>query len=348
MARRKDLKAEPDLSLTALSLERIYAIHDRLKRMERVRCKDLAEELGVSERSVMRDIAFLRDRFKAPIPPPPLPDGYYYTERFELAGEVALTEGELLAFMVAQRMVDELGSQSSYSRALRQGMERISRRLARKLPVKLEDLVHRSYSIDLGPLREVAPEVQHAVDRALQRRSPLEITYRALAGDGELTRRVVEPYILKNHRGDWYVVGLCRLRKGLRTFALSRIQRCQVLEDETFQVPEDFDVESYFRNALALFTGQKAERCTVWFSARASRWILERRWHATQEVETLPGGDILLHMEVAPSLEVVRWILAHGEEARAVAPPDLVREVADQVRKMYEQLKDGEPGPPGP
>lgn len=322
------------ISKNALRMERIHMIHDRLKQGGRVHARELCELCGgVSERTIMRDVEFMRRSFQAPIPDPPLPDGYYYTEKFELAGEVMLEEGELLAFMVAQRVVEGLGG-SPFAEALRQGLERISRRLARKLPVKVEDL----FQVDAGPLREVAPEVFHAVDRAVSKRLPLDLAYKAISSD-EVTHRVVEPYVLKNHRGDWYLIGYCRLRKAVRTFALSRILRSSVVEGKSFKVPADFDVEAYFANALSLFTGQKAEQYSIWFSPLARRWITERRWHPSQKVEELPDGSILLHLQIAITQEVVRWILGHGEDAQAMAPPSLVAEVERHVRGMYRRLE---------
>lgn len=328
---------------TALRMERIHLIHDRLKRGGRVHAKELCElcesyGLKASPRTIMRDIESLRSAFDAPIPDPPLPDGYYYTKKFDLVGEVMLEEGEILAFMVAQRVVEGLGG-SPFAEALRNGLDRISKRLARKLPVRVEDL----FQVDAGPLREVSPEVFLAVDRALSHRWPLLLSYRALSSDEGVTERVVEPYVLKNHRGDWYLIGYCRLRQAVRTFALSRMLRCSVVEGETFKVPADFDVEAYFANALSLFTGAKAERCTIWFSPLARRWITERRWHPSQEVEELPDGSIRLHLQVAVTQEVVRWILGHGEDAQALAPASLVAEVERHVRGMCRRLEPEAP-----
>lgn len=325
-----------DANLTAQGLESILKIHDRLRGGGRHSRAELAELCECSTRTVSRYVDFLRYRFGAPIPEKAPRDGYHYTEKFDLAGEVPISEGELLAFMVAQRVVESYGD-LPFVKDMRAALARLSKRLGGMVQVGVDGLLEKSYHVDSGPLRQVAPEVWLAVERSLRERRPLRLRYRSLSKQ-EVTDRAVEPYVLKNHRGDWYLLAWCRKASDLRMFALSRILHVEVKEDEVFQERPDVDVEAHFRSALSIFAGEKPERVRILFSARAARWILERRWHESQKVETQPDGSVILELQVAPTLEVVRWILAHGEDAEALEPPALVDEVERQVQAVCARM----------
>lgn len=326
-----------DSNLTAQGLERILKIHGRLRGGGRHSRAELAELCECSDRTISRYVDFLRDRFRAPIPAPAPRDGYYYMDKFELAGEVPITEGELLAFMVAQRVVESYGSDLPFVREMRSALARLAQRLGGVVRVEVDGLMERSYHVDSGPIRQIAPEVWLAVERSLRERRPLRLRYRSLS-KLEVTERVVEPYVLKNHRGDWYLLAWCRKAADLRMFALSRILHVEVKEDEVFAPRPDVDVEAHFRSALSIFAGEKPERVRIRFSARAARWILERRWHESQKVEPQPDGSVILELEVAPTLEVVRWVLAHGEDAEALEPPALVEEVERHLRAVCARM----------
>ena len=217
---------------------------------------------------------------------------------------------------------------------MREGLQKLSQGLGRSVTVDLEDLYQRRYQFDAGPLRQVQPETLEALHRALADRRTLEITYESRNGDGTVVRQI-EPYHLLNHRGDWYVVARCRLRQDLRTFSVSRIRSCRQ-EGDLYQIPPDFQPEAYFQSALSIFRGSEVQQVRVWLSARAARWVLERVWHPSQSVQPAPDGSAVLALTVAPTVEVVGWILGLGSQARVLSPASLVEEVRVETRAMAE------------
>lgn len=309
--------------------ERIVRIHKALQEGP-VRTADLAVELEVSERTIYRDLAFMRDRLGAPIEGRP-GRGHRYADPTWFLPDITMSEGELLAFMVAERVLAGLADDPMADR-LRQGLAKLARHLPAEVTVDLEERAAAGFHFDPGPVRPVDRQVLDRVQSALRARRALHIRYLGLGGE-EVTNRVVEPYHLKNSRGDWYLVAWCRLRQDLRTFAVSRIQSA-ALTDDRYQIPENFDVEGYFKNALQIFAGPEPAEVAILFTAQAARWVAERRWHPSQQLETLEDGSLVLKMQVAPTPEVVRWILSAGSQARVLSPPELV----DQVRREAEEM----------
>jgi predicted DNA-binding transcriptional regulator YafY len=64
------------------------------------------------------------------------------------------------------------------------------------------------------------------------------------------TEREFDPYGLAYRSGRWYVVGMCRLRRALRSFRLDRVQSVRPT-DVSFHRPEGFDTLKHLKHALA-------------------------------------------------------------------------------------------------
>jgi predicted DNA-binding transcriptional regulator YafY len=88
-------------------LERMLRIHEELRRGALVNCTMLMHALEVSRKTVVRDIAFMRDRLELPIEFDSGIQAYRYTEKVSAFPTVNVTEGELLALLVAQRALEQ-------------------------------------------------------------------------------------------------------------------------------------------------------------------------------------------------------------------------------------------------
>src|SRR5579859_3795153 len=97
----------PRAQLSRPPLERMLRIHDELRRGTLVNCSDLRKTLEVSRKTILRDIAFMRDRLDLPIEFDTRIQAYRYTEPVTAFPTVNVTEGELLALLVAQRALEQ-------------------------------------------------------------------------------------------------------------------------------------------------------------------------------------------------------------------------------------------------
>jgi predicted DNA-binding transcriptional regulator YafY len=87
-----------------------------------------------------------------------------------------------------------------------------------------------------------------ALSTAAQARKRVSMRYRAAQRDE--TERNFDPYGLAYCGGRWYVVGMCHLRNGLRSFRLDRVLSVQPLEVE-FIRPKEFDALGHLAFSIA-------------------------------------------------------------------------------------------------
>jgi predicted DNA-binding transcriptional regulator YafY len=132
----------------------------------------------------------------------------------------------------------------------------------------------------------------------------------------------------------FYLIGYCELRKGIRIFAVDRIERI-VLLDDSFEIPDGFDAETYLHASFGVFQGEPV-KVRIRFSAKAAGYVKEKRWHPSQTLSSETNGDLIFTAEVAGIEEIKRWVMTWGSAAQVVEPESLCREIAKEARGMLE------------
>ena len=74
-------------------IERMLRIHEELRRGAFTNCTKLAERLEVSRKTIVRDVAFMRDRLDLPIEFDSRINAYRYTHPVSAFPTVQVTEG---------------------------------------------------------------------------------------------------------------------------------------------------------------------------------------------------------------------------------------------------------------
>ena len=298
-------------------------------------CTSFAKRWEVSRKTIQRDIDFLRDRFHAPLAYDARRRGYRYTEDTWTLPAIEISEGELVQLLLAERMARQYEG-TPLAETLGALFAKIQALL--RDPVTLDPLLLETrFSFHGMPARPVSRETWFAVVKALRRRRVLRLRYRDAMSERVFTR-TVEPVHLANVGGEWYLVAYCREKKALRNFALSRIREARV-ERERFP-PREFDPETYFSNRFVRFIGEPGEAywIKVRFSKAVAHWVLERTWHAEQEVRRHRDGSVTLSFPAPALYEVKRWVLQWGADAEVLGPRRLreaVREEAARLQARY-------------
>jgi predicted DNA-binding transcriptional regulator YafY len=117
-------------------LERLLQIDALLRLGNRQTADSLAEALEVSERTVRSDLAFLRDRYHAPIQYSKA-QGVHYTNPEWRLPTITLTKGELFALILGARMLETYAG-SAYAEDLKSAITRLSERLPEQTWVDLQ------------------------------------------------------------------------------------------------------------------------------------------------------------------------------------------------------------------
>lgn len=216
---------------------RVMELADRLRASAETTVAALAVELGVSERTVRRDLATLRDR-GMPISGQAGPGGGVRLEGARGVAAVHLSIGEVVALWLAARLAQATG-ELPWSRRAGSALAKLLASLPRARARELRDLCERVW---IGPapsdpvragLAAPPPELLRLFEEAVSGGVGLGFRYRDR--NGRATVRRVEPHGLLLQPPVWYILARDAETGAARTFRMDRVAAPAILRGVRFR-----------------------------------------------------------------------------------------------------------------
>jgi predicted DNA-binding transcriptional regulator YafY len=208
---------------------------------------------------------------------------------------------------------------------------------------KLEDKIyseknHRAPVIDFEK-NELLTGIEwlDVLYKAIVSETTVEITYQSFKAR-QASAIIFYPYLLKEYRNRWFILGMKKQEKEICTFALDRIQQVALLPAEIFRQHKNFDPHTYFRDIIGV-TRNFAEKPTsilFWASRLHAPYIKTKPIHPSQKiVEELKDGTHF-SIDVIPNFELERELIGFGEGLKILSPNNIVRQIRRKARLMLE------------
>ncbi len=300
---------------------------------------ELAERLGVTDRTVRRDVERLRD-LGYPVQATQGTAGYRLGAGAALP-PLLLDDDEAVAVVVGLR------TQAGGSVA---GIEETSLRALTKIEQMLPSrLRHRVNTLHAATVRvsgagpEVAADTLMAVADACRRRERLRFDYTSPRRGS--TIRSVEPHSLVSFDRHWYLVAWDTDRADWRTFRVDRLTpRTPTGPRFAPRQPPGGDAAAYLADQLSSRAWPFQASVVLHASAEA---VADRVWPGMGVVEAVDERSCLLHVG-SDSPDHLVWMLTSVDTDFTLVsgPPELFDALRAQARRCLDAARDA-PGRPG-
>ena len=176
--------------------------------------------------------------------------------------------------------------------------------------------------------------------RAIQYRQVISITHYSYQ-TGEQTTYTVEPYLLKEFEGMWYLFAYCEDMKTFRTFGLDRIRQIKVTDRIFQRIAELENTAKKFDNVYGLvyepYNNPNApiKEVRLKVSAVMLPYIQSLPIHSSQSIN---GDTITLHLIINPELE--NKIMSYGEHIEVLSPPSLRNKIKERIMQSLTKYDD--------
>lgn len=308
----------------------------------RVSARVLAEELGVSVRTVYRDMVALHAA-GIPVYADAGPDGGYQLVdgfRTRLTG---LTEGEAQALFLTglPGPAAELGLSALLSAA--------ELKLAAALPAPLRESaqqVRDKFHLDAPGWYKAGDPSPHlaAVADAVWQQRVIRLRYHRWKAPTEVTREV-RPYGLVLKAGTWYLVAHPTEADSPRTYKVNQVLDCRVL-DERFDRPLDFDLAAYWRSYLGEFQARLHQgTAVVRFSPDALDRLPDlvgpdvRAAVAATGSPPDPAGWVTATVPIESMTHAEGQFLRFGAEVEILQPEPLRQRIAEIAHALADRYR---------
>lgn len=309
--------------------DRLVMLVMLLQARGRMTARDLAERLGVSERTIYRDLDAL-SLAGVPVYALPGPGGGCAIDPAYRSSLGGLTADEVrsLALAGSPTPLSDLG--------LGDMLERVVLKLLASAPSaqrNAAEFARRRIYLDPDPWFQRAEPIPHLplLQDAVWNDERVRIGYRRR--DGSTGERVVEPHGLVAKAGVWYLVSMADGE--LRVFRVSRIHsatRC----GEQFERDPQFDLATCWAAWSAAFTEGLPTFMTTLRVAREALHEFPPEVVATAG----PVGDdgrCVVTMRFDILAHAASFVLGRYEHVEALEPPELRTALADAARRLTDQ-----------
>jgi proteasome accessory factor B len=285
---------------------------------------DIARRVGMSRRTVYRDLRALEGELGVPVWSE---GGRWGVDRTGFLPPLKLTLEEAMAVVLSARLM------ARYADEYDPDLAAAFQKLEKGLPPALAEHVERTLAtMARRPLDDRHRRHVHQLTRAWAERRIVEFTYAparyAERSDAKERRARVRPYLiepsLQTHA--LYLVGWDETKDAMRTFKIDRITDLSV-GVETFE-PPDRHLDSAIDRAWDIIADQDPVDVVLRFRPEVAARVGEATWHPSQRVEIEADGSLLWRATVSGPIEIRLWILSWGDDVEVLEPPELRADVA--------------------
>jgi predicted DNA-binding transcriptional regulator YafY len=313
---------------------RLISIILMLQRRGTLKAGELAEELGVSERTIHRYMGML-DEMGIPIYSERGPYGGFSLVRGYKLPPLVFTPEEATVLYLGAELVQTIWGASYHDAAVA-----ATAKLDNVLPDALRQEVKQAQRgllvtgwlrRDYGPWAPILDDLR----RCVAQRRQVQLVYHSFRQ--QVTERIVDPYALALQWGYWYLAGHCYLRNELRTFRVDRIQKVETT-GETFQLPPGFSARDYLQH-MAEERPAIYYRVAVHFDTEVAHVVRERQ-EEWQDLTEHADGSVTLAFDASDLTWPCRWVLTYQEKATVIGPPELAARVRDAAAAIAARYTD--------
>ena len=323
------------MKLVALLRKNSYPNHRILQ--SKLRALDATSMYSVSQKTVQRDVKYLRDVYNAPIAFDNGKRGYYLTDlnwKFEVP---QLDKDEMKAVTLGARLAETIMPQP-IAGEIQSAAETL-------LCNNLSGLEPNTVLISLvaqGARIPVKPDIFREVFEAWQTRRGLTVKYKK-GMTGKILEYLLEPQVLSFYDGLWYLKAVIITQDGetlpeqkptIRTLALHRFQFAAIYPG-SFE-PDMRLIEEV--NDGKLFNFPTIDEVVLRFTDYAIPYAREN--YESVLIDEQLDGSLLVTIYDAIDFKIVNLVLNEGGAVQVISPPELAEKVIEQAKRVIEKQKE--------
>ena len=171
---------------------------------------------------------------------------------------------------------------------------------------------------------------------ALRQNHRIRFAYRSY-NRSQRTTVELEPYFVKIFKQLWYVIGHNVSDKKIKTYALDRMTDLVIDADRTFDYPEGFSPQEFFKDCFGITTNQNdPKRIVLRVEPKQAKYFRALPLHPSQQ-EVVHDHYSIFTYTMRLTYDLREELLSHGSSLEVLEPPELKVMIMDELRKALSQ-----------
>lgn len=296
-----------------------YSTIDKLKEA----CMSALSIKDMGDRTIEGDIHEMRYNkllgYNAPIRYNKSRRSYYYSNPDYSIDHIPLNSEEINSILFAARLLEQYSNIGIFSQ-----FADSARKIAEAVDV-YQEFNEEPYANAIEFENAVycgGTEYLGKLVKAIISMKAVRLTYRSFTSERS-KENLIHPYLLKEYRNRWYLVGYNVRYNAVRTYCLDRFEKLETDDRVSFLKP-DFDAREYYRNVIGISVlNGKPQEIEVAFSDLQTQYITTQPLHSSQRKLRLENGMHVFGFRLIPNFEFMSYIMSLGREAVILKPQSL-------------------------
>ena len=313
-------------------LDRKYVTRQELKEA----CERVLDIYPIGGRTIDADINSMRydERlgYLAPIKMDKYRRAYYYDDPDYSIDKIPLNEDELESVVFASKLMEQFKGVEIFEKFTGSVQKLVSAVNIYRLH---DDDVRRDF-IEFERVDEAkGTEYLKPLIDALKNREVLKIEYRSFSARKNMVY-IIHPYLLKEYRTRWYLIGYNAKYSEVRTYGLDRFVSMEV-DPSVKYFDTGFDARKYYENVVGISVlDREPVEIRIAFSENQAQYVVTRPLHSSQELVETGKNRFVFKYFLVPTFEFFSQVLGWGDEVEILAPKVLRRQMQALLRKMVQ------------
>ena len=303
-------------------IHRLLRLITVLQRDEPNTTESLMQELGVSRRTLFRDLRLLDEagvpyRHDRGL-------GYHINQNYYLP-PISLTVPETMGLLMLGKIAATQRDRPTIGAAL-SAIYKLSATLPDPIRQACSDMMaHISIAPDPQIIGDKEARFHALLQRCTDEGRTCRIVYKSPV-DPEPLHALLNPYLLHFANRAWYVMGYTDRYDEVRVLKLTRFSEVQ-MTDEYFEKPENYKAEDKLGSAWKLIPSGQEHKVVLVFKQKVATNVSEVLWHPSQTHRILEGGDCEMTFHVDGLEEIAWWVCGYGDQVIIKQPAELRQRV---------------------
>ncbi|HOD54537.1 MAG TPA: transcriptional regulator [Candidatus Cloacimonadota bacterium] len=313
-------------------LQSIYAHANR-----GISLKSLAEERGVSKKTIQRDIFYL-STLSFPIYSEHDQDHnqvYYKMLSHYKFPSISLNQDEFMSLLFIFKSAFPL--QAYFDGVIKDCFDKMHSQSSPEL-IKFYQKVWNYILPDTRasiPWSEESGKSLSQIISAILQGKKLKFKYNSIYS-GKQKEHTVTVLCLKQHEHNFYIAGFSTAKNKVLIYAINRMSEAIILPEPKDHI--NFDAGKFFEDSFGIYPG-KGFQVRLLFKKELVPYISERIWHPKQKSKVLEDGNLLLELPATSLSEIRKFVMSYGSGVKVLDPPELIDEIKKTIDEMYREYE---------
>ena len=176
--------------------------------------------------------------------------------------------------------------------------------------------------------------------KAIENYNEIEVVYKKFF-TADAKTYLFQPYLLKEYKNRWYLLGIVKGKESIITLAIDRIESATFTK--TIFTPIDFIPKTYYDNAIGITFEHNPQPTIIQLRVIKKQipYFLNQPLHTSQKIEKeYTNGNALLSIKVIINIELKLLLMQYAHTLTIITPESLKTELQSMLKTALKLNKE--------